>query len=59
MRFEYRILVASEKAPTLEARINDLGADGWELVTVVEEADGVTVLYFTREAKNKKRVHIG
>lgn len=49
--WEYRTALGGSSSVDAEARLNALGGEGWELVTVVppQDSSGQTVLYMKRE----------
>ncbi|MEE9298269.1 MAG: DUF4177 domain-containing protein [Acidimicrobiia bacterium] len=53
-RWEYRTIFGGNSSSHAEEKINELGAEGWELVSVVPPADlaGEAVLYLKREKRS-------
>jgi hypothetical protein len=48
MRWEYLVAWSSTGTKTQDEQLHTLGADGWELVSVVFLPSGQTRLYFKR-----------
>jgi hypothetical protein len=49
-KWEYRVLdVAGEEYEDIEATLNGLGADGWELVCTTETEESVCTLWLKRQ----------
>ncbi len=53
-RWEYRAIFGGKSSSHAEEKINELGAEGWELDAVVPPADlaGEAVLYLKREKRS-------
>lgn len=45
-KFEFRVIAVSD---ALEAKLNEYGADGWQLVASYVEASGLTMIVLQRE----------
>ena len=58
-QWEYQTLrppreATKKEASDPKAELNELGADGWELVTTVEYTDGTKFLIFKRPTKESE-----
>lgn len=52
-KYEYKVLLPHEYAGPVIYAMNNLGKDGWELVSVCNSGEAVLSLYFKREITDK------
>ena len=48
MKYEYKVLHSDKTAHAEERELNELGDDGWELVSATSDPDGTVLLYLKR-----------
>ncbi len=48
MKYEYKIFQSGMNPNAEENALNELGSDGWELVSTVGDPDNVVLLYLKR-----------